>query len=560
MIEQQIVNIANRLRKNAAEYPMRTAVSVPAGRSRGEIVYSRLTFAELEEESNRFANGLVETGLKRGQKVMLMVKPSLEFFTLTYSLFKIGAVPVMIDPGMGLRNLLHCVRQVEPDVFIGIPLAHVVRILNPRTFRSVKTNVTVGKRFWGGYSLPQLRSEKGDFDIADTEVDETAAILFTTGSTGPAKGVVYTHGIFDSQVEIIKREFDITPDDVDMPAFPLFGLFGSAMGMGVVIPEMDPTRPAKANPKKIREALESSKASFSFGSPALWDTCSKQYVKEGVTFPKLKRILMAGAPVPGYLHSRMLKKVLAEGSEIFTPYGATESLPVTIMRGSEVLKQTLSYTRNGDGVCVGRAIKEATVRIIRVVDGPLEQWSDDLVQDVETIGEIVVKSPVVTKEYYNLPEHTRMAKIHEGAEVWHRMGDVGYFDKQGRLWFCGRKAHRGVSGSTTLYSVKCEGVFNNHQDVFRSALVGVGKDRYHQTPVMIIEPIKGKFPKKRVDIENFITELIHLGQGFEVTKNIGIILFHKSFPVDIRHNAKIFREKLAVWADKKLNLPEKERK
>jgi len=548
------LNIAHWLPERAAEFADKKAVVYPARRDRnGRVVYTQLTFRELNERADGFAHGLAKAGIARGMRTLLMVRPNLDFSALTFALFKIGAVPVMIDPGMGWRNFMRCVAQVEPEGFLGIPAAHVLRLLFPRYFRSVRIPVTLGRRwFWGGCGLRNLAVHSGPFPAAGTGADETAAILFTTGSTGPAKGVVYTHGIFESQVRVLRDYYGLTPDNVDLPCFPLFGLFSTALGVTAVIPDMDPSRPAYVNPERIIEAVRDHGVTYSFGSPALWRTVSAHCVEAGVRLPTLRRIFMAGAPVPAYLHDRLLNHILPPGGETHTPYGATEALPVSSFTGSEMLAETQERTVRGEGVCVGRPVAGVDLRIIGISDDPISTWDDALVLPRGETGEITVSGPMVTPAYFGLPRHTELAKIGDGNRLWHRMGDVGYIDEDGRIWVCGRKGHRVITPHGTMFTVCCEAIFNTHDKVYRSALVGVGEDRQAQTPVLVAEPEPGCFPGTGAARTRLADELLELGRASPLTRSIARVLFRRAFPVDVRHNAKIRREELAGWAARQL--------
>ena len=254
-------NIAARLSAMAEARPYDLAVACPQGRDRdGRVSYTRLTFAQLDAESSVIAAGLETIGVTRGVRTVLMVKPSLDFFVLTFALFKIGAVPVLIDPGMGIKNLGRCLAEAEPAAFIGVPKAHLVRVALGWARRTIRTLVTVGHRGpWGGVNLSKVRElgqSRLPFEVAQTDPEETAAILFTSGSTGPPKGAVYTHGIFSNQVNILRDLYAIEPGEVDLATFPLFALFAPALGMTAIVPDMDASRPASVDPRKIFEAIE----------------------------------------------------------------------------------------------------------------------------------------------------------------------------------------------------------------------------------------------------------------------------------------------------------------
>ena len=534
----------------AQAQPYIRAVVYPAGRDKsGRVLYAHLTFEQLDRLSDILAGGLARSGIRRGTRTILMVKQSPEFFALTFALFKIGAVPVMVDPGMGIRRMVRCFQESKPEGFIGIPVAHVVRTLYPKFFNTVKTWITVGRRwFWKGPTLQQICREPWQpYPLADTRHNETAAILFTTGSTGPAKGVVYTHGIFDAQIRHIRSHFGIVPGEIDLPTFPLFALFDPALGMTAIIPDMDPTRPALANPEKIIEAITDQGVTNMFASPALLNRVGSFGKQKEIKLLSLKRVISAGAPVsPSTIEQ--FASILSEEAEIHTPYGATEAMPVTSIESRELLTETRKHSEKGYGICVGRPVDGLEVCIIKISDDPIDQWSNDLVMPDNEIGEITVRGEPVTRQYFERPAQGRLAKIKEGRAIWHRMGDLGWKDTKGRIWFCGRKSQRVITEKGILYTIPCEAIFNNHPQVFRSALVGVGPAP-KQKPVICIELKPGNKSPKKKQIKK---ELLAMAALNELTKGINTFFFHKAFPVDIRHNSKIFREKLAVWAEKKM--------
>ncbi len=544
------VNVAHYLRTMARVQPYRRAVVAPTARDgHGRVAYSHLTFRQLDRESDCFAHGLVAAGIGRGVKTILMVRPSLEFFALTFALFKVGAVPVMVDPGMGVRRMLGCLRESKAQALIGIEPAHVLRTLCRNYFKGVQTAVTVGRKwFWGGLSLHDIRALPWQpFKIADTRRDELAAILFTTGSTGPAKGVIYTHGIFDAQVRLIKNQFGISPDEIDLPTFPLFALFDPALGMTAVIPDMDPTKPAKVNPQRIVEAVVNHGVTNMFASPALLNRVGRYGKAKGIKLPSLKRVISAGAPAAPSNIARFSAMLTDEG-EVHTGYGATEAMPVSSFGSREILDETAQLSEKGFGMCVGRPVQGIDVQIIQITDDPIENWSQVRLVGEGDIGEIAVRGEIVTRGYFERPRHDALSKIRDDQCIWHRMGDLGWRDAKGRLWFCGRKSHRVITADRTLFTIPCEAVFNNHPSVFRSALVGLG-DPPRQQPVICIEL---EAESRNDDKEVLIRELLELAQGNALTQKVDTFLFHPSFPVDIRHNSKIFREKLATWAQREL--------
>lgn len=550
-----VCNIAAALPKMARLQPETLAVVFPNGLDeKGHRAYSRLTYQQLDKQSDVIARGLRAAGLSRGMRTVLMVKPSLEFFSLTFALFKAGIVPVMIDPGLGVKQLKTCLAEAAPEAFIGIPTAHAARMLLGWGRHTIRHLITVGSRWcWGGMTLANvaaLGKGSGPF-LEDTRAEETAAILFTSGSTGTAKGVVYTHANFMAQVELIRETYGIQPGEIDLPTFPLFALFDPALGMTTIVPDMDFTRPAKVDPVKIKNAIDDWGVTNVFASPALLSTVGHHGVKHNVQWPTVKRILSAGAPVPAATLERM-HRMLSPEAQIFTPYGATEVLPVTSISSRDVLSGTRELTDRGSGVCVGHVVAPNDVRIIEITDEVIANWSQVKEMPAGEIGEITVAGPTVTTTYFGRPKATELAKIDRDGATVHRMGDVGYFDSPGRLWFCGRKSHRVVLADRTLFSAPVEEIFNTHPAVFRSALVSAVVDGV-RVPVLCIEIDHEAHPENKLIERDLFESLKAMGAKFAPTRGIMHFLVHPGFPVDIRHNAKIGREKLADWAQGKFS-------
>jgi acyl-CoA synthetase (AMP-forming)/AMP-acid ligase II len=541
------VNVAAHLEAMAGARPDQRAIVWTAGRG-----YAHWSYRELNLQTDRLAHGLAAIGITRGLRTILMVRPSPQFFALTFALYKIGAVPVLIDPGMGRRRMVDCLAAVGAEAFIGVGMAHLLRVLHPAAFRSVKFAVTVGRRWgWGGHSLHDLPAGTSrPFDTAPTSPEDPAAIIFTTGSTGPPKGVLYLHGMFDAQVRILREHFGIRPGEIDLPTFPLFALFDPALGMTAVIPDMDPTRPARVDPRRIFRAIRDQQVTHMFGSPALLLRVGSFGRASGVRLPSLRRVISAGAAVPPAV-LEAFAALLEPGAIIHTPYGATEALPVASIDHREILGETRRATDEGRGTCVGRPVPGMHVRVLPISDEPIDEWREDRILPAGAIGEFVVQGPVVTREYCTDPRATRLAKIPEAGGPWHRMGDVGWMDERGRLWFCGRKAHRVRTKGGTLFTEPCEAVFNRHPAVRRSALVGVGRPP-DQRPVICIETTG-----RRMDRRRLTAELLALAGRYDVTRAIGTVLYPARFPVDIRHNSKIFREELARWAERRLGRKER---
>jgi acyl-CoA synthetase (AMP-forming)/AMP-acid ligase II len=541
------VNVADRLARMAELMPTTVAVACPGhGDVAGRHSYSTCTFEDLDRDATALAKGLIELGVTPGMRLVLLVKPGIEFVKLVFALLRSGVTTILIDPGMGREHLVNCLASSEPKGFVAIPAAQVARLIYRRRFPQAKLNVTVGRRwFWGGETYAGLLKcgLTSKAYLPRTKANDPAAIIFTSGSTGPPKGVLYTHGMFQTQVAEIQREYDLQPGGTDLACFALFGLFNSAMGITTVFPDMNFPRPASADPRKLLDAANDWQVTQAFASPAVWDKLSRYCEEHGEQIPTLRKIFSCGAPVPASVLQRTLACVDAY-AEMHTPYGATESLPVATIAASEVLGETAEKTANGAGVCVGRKFDTVDWRIIRITDDPIASIHEAEELPHGEIGELIVSGPQVSPAYVtgDSDKHNAMAKIADGNTIWHRMGDVGYFDEQQRFWYCGRKNHRVETANGTLYTECVEAIFNEHPDIERSALLGIGP-RFDQFPVVAIK-FQLHVRLTRYSGRHTFADFDRLAA--KVVGDVRLIdwLDFEEFPFDVRHNAKIQRELL----------------
>jgi acyl-coenzyme A synthetase/AMP-(fatty) acid ligase len=403
----------------------------------------------------------------------------------------------------------------------------------------------------GGITLKKLREMGGPVSgevIHQVKPDDMAAILFTSGSTGVPKGVVYRHRHFNAQLKMLRDSFQIKPGEVSLPTFPPFALFDPALGVTTIVPDMDPTRPADADPEKLVRTINQFKVTNIFGSPALLDTLSRYCVDHQIRIESVMRVISAGAAVPVRTIRRM-ENSLYRDAQIHTPYGATECLPVSSISAAQLDDRMVDKIESGDGVCVGQPLEPNEVRIIKISEMSFNDINETTEMPRGIPGEIIVSGPSCTDSYWKRDTDTMMSKIAgENGETWHRMGDVGIMDGLGRLWYCGRVTQRIETGKETLFADQCEAIFNQHPDLVRSAVVGIGT-KGRQTPVLCIE-VNGKLSP--VESERIHFDLLQLAQAHSITRSIRSVLFHPGFPVDIRHNSKIGREELAAWAEKKM--------
>ncbi|GLW14744.1 peptide synthase [Streptomyces sp. NBRC 13847] len=557
-------DLASFLERNARDFPDKPAVRHPHGTEPGGALHYRtLTYGALQEQVDNLAAGFVRLGIGRGTKTVLMASPGPDLFALAFALFRIGAVPVVVDPGMGVRRMLHCYRSVGAEAFIGPPAAHAVRVLSRRTFADARIRVTAGRRwFWGGHTLDELRrpvTSAGEASAAAAgerrpAADDLLMIGFTTGSTGPAKGVEYTHRMAAAMARGIASAHRRSREEVSLVTLPLYGILDLVFGSTLVVAPVAPAKVAGADPVAVVAALERFGVSTMFASPALLRVLGDHLRRRPTALPELRCVVSGGAPVPADLVA-LLRDVLDDAAEIHTTYGATEALPISSLESAELLGETAARAARGDGTCVGRAVPGVDLRIVRTSDGPLPLWERELGVGTGEVGEIAVAGDAVSRRYHSAPAADALHKIQEypddgGApRIWHRTGDLGSLDDQGRLWFAGRRTQRVTTAGGDLHTVRCEGVFHTHPLVRRTALVGVGAPGA-QRPVLCVETEPGT---GRTQWRSLVPELRQLADGHPQTRQIQDFLRHPGFPVDPRHNAKIGREQLARWAGRQLD-------
>jgi len=533
-------NVARHLRIAAAERPDGVATKSPLSvRAPGEVRHEVRTFRELDQESDAAAGAFAQAGITAGTRALLAVRPGHDLIVGMFALLKLGAVPVAIDPGMGWRSFLDCVRRSRPTALVGVRTASLLSRLPFAAFGTLRTRVTVGGSAWRQTLAAVSATPR---PLATVGPDTPAAVLFTSGSTGAPKGVCYTHGMFDAQIELVRRTYEIRPGETDMAMLPLFALFNPALGTTTVTPLLDPSRPLAADPAPLVAALIAEKVTCSFGSPAIWGKVADHCEARGLKLPDLRRLLIAGAPVSGELVAKL--RVIAPHCETHTPYGATECLPVTTIAAAELLGEARQRALRGLGTCVGRPVSGVEIRVIRETDGPIAMLAEATPCAPGEIGEIIATGPSVTREYDGLPEATRAAKIADGARVWHRMGDLGSLDAEGRLSFLGRRVEKVRTAAGDLPTESLEPAFRQHPQVFRCALIGLG-EAPQQIPALVVEPRAGHFPADDAARARFIAELRDIAETCPLADRVRHIVFQRALPVDVRHNAKIHRLQLA---------------
>lgn len=562
----------------------------------GTSVSVTLTWAELNQQVNAAATRLHALGVRPGDRVNLMVPPGARLTTLIYACMKLGAVIVVADTGLGIPGLTRALKGANPSFLVGIPaaLSAARTLLWPGVRISVEPLGSVQEKLLGVagsvFTAPAADGTPGAPVPTPTVVefpspvpDADAAVLYTSGSTGPAKGVVYTQRQLAGMRDAITNTYGFAPGSGLVAGFAPFALLGPALGATSVTPTMDVTRPKTLTASALASAAAAIDASVVFASPAalvnVVATADELNAEQRAALAKVQTVLSAGAPIPVPLLEAL--SALVPNASLHTPYGMTEGLPVTDV-SFEMIRQAIAEgTPNAagevldpfarDGVCVGFAVYGAAVAIAPLLqDGSV---ADELTHEPGVTGEILVSAPHV-KDRYDTLWVTEEQSI--STPGWHHTGDVGHLDASGRLWVEGRLAHVLLTSQGVLTPVAAEQSAESLPEVRRAALVAVGPAGT-AAPVLVIEasantaalearqsasglkralldrvPGARRFPIAEGVAPFELSQLVRQKVAEDTGVELAAVLVVHEHPTDIRHNSKIDRPALGEWASKVL--------
>lgn len=563
-----IFNLADIVLRVSREDPERIAViDLDGWEGYGTRRYKRHTYAELSADVESVAVGLREMGIAELTRIVCMSPPSYETCVMGVALTRVGAFSIWIDPSVGYRNIAERLSRVQPEAFLGNALAHLGRVTfgwGPRDLRKLvltESPLLPGGRiitgfppFPGARSIRSLRRQApGEPEPPTVGPDDPCAVLYTTGSTGPAKPSLYLHRNFCQLFRNAHHSWGWDKDHevpVDMAVFPAFLFIPISAGGTMVVPPIDFARqgPATVDPAALIQVVNECKVGSFFAAPVLIENLAREALARHLTMPSLKRVIGAGAPISGTVE-RMLRAVMAPDGEVAANYGATEAMPSTELSSREHLDGLWDMTERGAGVCVGYALPGVELKIIDIVDGPIDSVAKTSELPAGRVGEILVRGKHVSPEYYLDPESTRKNKVPDPQGNWHRFGDVGYLDAQGRLWVCGRVSQRVKAAGGNVFPLQVEPLFDAHPKVRRSGLVGVPGPA-GELPVLCVEVEPDVGNDELADLHR---ELLARAADSEMANRIHAILFKRRLPVDPRHNSKIERSQLAKWAARQLS-------
>ena len=482
---------------------------------------SEVTDAEFSTLVASFAVALQKQGVKHGDRVALLVPPGIDLIAIVYACWRIGAVTVIADRGLGLRGLGAAVRSARVKHVVGIPQA----LWASRILRWAPHAISTSpRRLRRGKIIASLAEVVADVPLSNDE----AAVLFTSGATGPAKGVRYTHGQLCAQRDALQTTYDITSNDRFVAAFAPFALYGPALGICTGLADMDVTSPSTLTAKALNDACGRIDATMVFASPAALHNVVETATPSMTAFSQVRLVMSAGAPVP--ITTLESIALLAPLAEIHTPYGMTEALPV-----SDISLTQRRLIGNGRGVCVGHPVSNA-----RVLIASLNQTETVEEQQTGDTGEVLVRAPWISSGYDRLwltEQRARPVVTSDGQEhVWHRTGDVGHIDADGNLWIEGRVVHLIHSTSGIISPVPLEVAVEALPNVRRAAAVSVGPIGIQQVVIVIEGQSDGPAD----------AELSSAVRTAVAPQLVAAVYTVKKLPVDIRHNSKIDRTALGL--------------
>ena len=510
-----------------------------------EVGGSTVSFAGLNRRVDEVAAALSTAGVRPGQRVVLLVEPGIELTAVVYACWRIGAVIVVADAGLGLRRLGRALRGSGGDWVVaarrGLIAARVLRVPGRRLgVGSVPSPVLLGDTH-----LDRIRVSSM---VASPEVGDDAdcAVVFTSGATGPPKGVVYRRDQLRRQIEVLAETYGVTADDRLLAAFAPFALYGPALGIASTVPDVDVTKPATLTAAALADAVASIDATVVFASPAALTnvvaTASGLNRTQRATLRRPRLVLSAGAPLPLALVRQVAD--LLSGADVCTPYGMTEVLPVTDISLAE-----LGDAAAGHGVCVGRPVSGVTLGLLPLVGDDAEAlgYQAGPAALVDVTGEICVAAGHGKDRYDRLWATEASSSRFEG---WHRTGDVGHVDPEGRLWIEGRLNDVVHTADGPVTPVPVEQRIQVRTDVATAALVAVGPSGARQLVAVVVSAREdGRASHRGLAVAGLdLVDRVRAGAGVP----LAAVLTTSALPVDIRHNSKIDHPALARAAEKLL--------
>jgi len=517
------MTIGEKLTEQARIRPTATALIDDA---RGRT----LTFAGLESEVGAAAEWWQAQGIHRGDAVLVFVPMSIDLYVALLGLFRIGAVALFLDPSSGLEHLERCCNRRPPRALFAVPKAHLLRLRSP-ALRRIPVKITPSGWLPWTRRWPRAWSGPAPAPALASPADE-ALLTFTSGSTGMPKGAVRTQAFLLAQYEALAPSLELEPGEVDLATLPVFVLANLAAGVTTVIPDADLRRPGAVDADAILRQIDRHHVTRLTASPAFFERILGACTASGVTLPGLRKLHTGGAPV----FPRLLEalRAVAPNAAVTAVYGSTEAEPIAHLDARDITAADLAAMRSGRGLLAGRAEPQIGLRIVRDRWGEPQSYPDARAFEVDTLpagetGEIVVTGAHVLKGYLD-GRGDEETKFRVGDHVWHRTGDAGCLDAEGRVWLQGRCAARIDDTRGRLYPFGVECVAMTFPSIRRAALVAHAGQR-----ILVVETHG-----------NSDAAALRDAVAWAQVDAVRVIA---TMPVDSRHNAKIDYPRLRRWLE-----------
>jgi acyl-coenzyme A synthetase/AMP-(fatty) acid ligase/pimeloyl-ACP methyl ester carboxylesterase len=510
-----------------------------------EVGGSTVSWAVLDQRVRELAAGMAAAGVRPGQRIGLLLEPSADLTAAVYAAWRAGAVVVVADKGLGFVGMRRALRSAAVDHVIGgaagLAAARLMGLPGGR-IAAGSVSDPLRRALGAEHSLNGLAARGRRAPTpAEPSPDQDCAVVFTSGATGPAKGVVYRHRQVLSQLELLRSTYAVAKEDRLVAAFAPFSLLGPALGIGSVVPDIDVTAPETLTAAALADAASAVDATIVFASPAalrrVAATATGLSAGQREALAGIRLLMSAGAPVPAALLQSLT--TILPAAELRTPYGMTEVLPVTDIALDGILE-----AGPGEGVCVGHPLDSVEVGVSPL--SAVGTADDPPVVQPDRTGEICVRAAHVKDRYADLWATERASARDPG---WHRTGDVGHLDRHGRLWVEGRMAHVITTADGPVTPVGVEQRVESLPEVESAAAVGVGPPATQVLVVVVV--LSGAAPgtrrRPRTGLADApLTEAVRAAAGTPVAA----VLTTTDLPVDIRHASKVDRREVAARASR----------
>jgi acyl-CoA synthetase (AMP-forming)/AMP-acid ligase II len=519
------MNIAGILHDRALQHPDCPAIVEPR---------RAITFSQLDRAASAAAADLAAAGLGPGMRAVVLSPMSIDLYTTVIGMFRLRVTAVFLDPSAGLKRLAGCIARLRPDAFVAVPRGHVLRLLSPAV-RSLRIKLAIGGPVPGTRTVATRMVDEAD-PVDDCGDGTPAIVTFTSGSTGEPKAAVRTHGFLVAQHAALVESLALAPGEIDLTTLPIFLLANLASGVTSVIPDADLRRPGAVDAEPLVRQIRSARPTRTVASPALLARLTSHASAHGQRLDSLRRIFTGGAPV----FPKALDGIagVAPDADVVAVYGSTEAEPIAKIDRRDIRQVDRAAMQSGAGLLAGVPAASIQLRILpdrwgRAL-GPWEAGElDRQALASGDPGEIVVSGSHVLTGYLD-GVGDEETKIRVGDRVWHRTGDAGYLDEQGRLWLLGRCAAKVLDTTGVVYPFAVECAASEVPGVRRTAFVTHGERR------LLVAELEEHAP---ASVRRLLRERVDWAR-------VADVLIVPSIPVDTRHNAKVDYRELEKLLDR----------